>query len=108
MYEGCGFVKFSSREDAVAAMNALHGNYVMRVNFLYFLNSAQVSQVGALLMMYLFSLCHQGCDQPLIVRFADPKRPRPAESRSLYIFRFRPSPYHFLLVILYSKKLADL
>ncbi|XP_010928319.1 flowering time control protein FCA isoform X2 [Elaeis guineensis] len=49
---GCGFVKFSTRDDAVAAMNALHGNYVMR-----------------------------GCDQPLIVRFADPKRPRPAEPR---------------------------
>ncbi|KAJ6834186.1 flowering time control protein FCA-like isoform X2 [Iris pallida] len=33
---------------AAAAMNALHGTYTMR-----------------------------GCDQPLIVRFADPKRPRP-------------------------------
>ncbi|KAF0915359.1 hypothetical protein E2562_035850 [Oryza meyeriana var. granulata] len=49
---GCGFVKFSSREPALAAMNALSGNYVMR-----------------------------GCEQPLIIRFADPKRPRPGESR---------------------------
>ncbi|ONK70357.1 uncharacterized protein A4U43_C05F32890 [Asparagus officinalis] len=47
---GCGFVKFSNREMAAAAMNALHGTYVMR-----------------------------GCDQPLIVRFADPKRPRPEQ-----------------------------
>ncbi|KAL5201550.1 hypothetical protein ABZP36_035904 [Zizania latifolia] len=49
---GCGFVKFSSREPALAAMNALSGNYVMR-----------------------------GCEQPLVIRFADPKRPRPGESR---------------------------
>uniref|UniRef100_A0A0E0IGF5 Flowering time control protein FCA n=1 Tax=Oryza nivara TaxID=4536 RepID=A0A0E0IGF5_ORYNI len=49
---GCGFVKFSSREPALAAMSALSGNYVMR-----------------------------GCEQPLIIRFADPKRPRPGESR---------------------------
>ncbi|KAL5205867.1 hypothetical protein ABZP36_034076 [Zizania latifolia] len=49
---GCGFVKFSSREPALAAMNALSGNYVMR-----------------------------GCEQPLVIRFADPKRPRHGESR---------------------------
>ncbi|KAK3129284.1 hypothetical protein QOZ80_6BG0476300 [Eleusine coracana subsp. coracana] len=49
---GCGFVKFSSRESAVAAMNALNGTYIMR-----------------------------GCEQPLVIRFADPKRPRPGESR---------------------------
>ncbi|CAL5075333.1 unnamed protein product [Urochloa decumbens] len=49
---GCGFVKFSSKEPAVAAMNALSGTYIMR-----------------------------GCEQPLIIRFADPKRPRPGESR---------------------------
>lgn len=47
---GCGFVKFLNREMASAAMNALHGTYIMR-----------------------------GCDQPLIVRFADPKRPRPEQ-----------------------------
>ncbi|PNT62821.1 hypothetical protein BRADI_4g08727v3 [Brachypodium distachyon] len=46
---GCGFVKFSSKEPALAAMNSLSGTY--------------------------------GCEQPLIVRFADPKRPRPGESR---------------------------
>jgi len=50
---GCGFVKFSSKESAVAAMNALNGTYIMR-----------------------------GCEQPLVIRFADPKRPRPGESRS--------------------------
>lgn len=26
----------------------------------------------------------QGCEQPLTVRFADPKRPRPGESRYLF------------------------
>ncbi|KAM7488035.1 hypothetical protein LguiB_025519 [Lonicera macranthoides] len=49
---GCGFVKYSQREMALAAINALNGIYIMR-----------------------------GCDQPLSVRFADPKRPRPGESR---------------------------
>ncbi|KAL8140359.1 hypothetical protein V2J09_006380 [Rumex salicifolius] len=49
---GCGFVKFSQRDSAMAAINALNGIYTMR-----------------------------GCDQPLIVRFADPKRPRAGESR---------------------------
>ncbi|PON93153.1 RNA binding protein [Trema orientale] len=49
---GCGFVKYSQREMALAAINALNGSYTMR-----------------------------GCDQPLTVRFADPKRPRPGESR---------------------------
>ncbi|KAK3018599.1 hypothetical protein RJ639_004931 [Escallonia herrerae] len=49
---GCGFVKFYHREMALAAISALNGIYTMR-----------------------------GCDQPLTVRFADPKRPRPGESR---------------------------
>ncbi|KAJ8634980.1 hypothetical protein MRB53_009247 [Persea americana] len=49
---GCGFVKFSHREMAEAAIRALNGTYLMR-----------------------------GCDQPLTVRFADPKRPRAGESR---------------------------
>ncbi|XP_075477859.1 flowering time control protein FCA isoform X2 [Primulina tabacum] len=49
---GCGFVKYSQREMAQAAINALNGIYTMR-----------------------------GCEQPLNVRFADPKRPKPGESR---------------------------
>ncbi|KAL3812258.1 hypothetical protein ACJIZ3_013526 [Penstemon smallii] len=49
---GCGFVKYSQRESAQAAIDALNGTYTMR-----------------------------GCDQPLSVRFADPKRPRPGELR---------------------------
>ncbi|KAK6930307.1 RNA recognition motif domain, partial [Dillenia turbinata] len=49
---GCGFVKYSQRDMAMAAINALNGIYTMR-----------------------------GCDQPLTVRFADPKRPRAGESR---------------------------
>ncbi|XP_010551100.1 PREDICTED: flowering time control protein FCA-like isoform X2 [Tarenaya hassleriana] len=49
---GCGFVKYSNKETAMAAINGLSGVYTMR-----------------------------GCNQPLIVRFADPKRSRPGESR---------------------------
>ncbi|KAF3456378.1 hypothetical protein FNV43_RR01028 [Rhamnella rubrinervis] len=49
---GCGFVKYSQREMALAAINSLNGCYTMR-----------------------------GCDQPLTVRFADPKRPKPGDSR---------------------------
>ncbi|GAB2298446.1 hypothetical protein Dimus_032511 [Dionaea muscipula] len=49
---GCGFVGFTYREMAVAAINGLNGTYVMR-----------------------------GCDQPLVVRFADPKKPRIREPR---------------------------
>lgn len=51
---GCGFVKYSHREMALAAINALNGSYTMR-----------------------------GCDQPLTVRFADPKRPRQGDSRGI-------------------------
>ncbi|KAG6726258.1 hypothetical protein I3842_02G072200 [Carya illinoinensis] len=65
---GCGFVKYSHRDMAVAAINALNGIYTMR-----------------------------GCDQPLTVRFADPKRPRPGDSRGVPAFggpgvgpRFQP------------------
>ncbi|KAF7806813.1 flowering time control protein FCA isoform X1 [Senna tora] len=50
---GCGFVKYSNRDMALEAINALNGIYTMR-----------------------------GCDQPLTVRFADPKRPRQGDSRS--------------------------
>ncbi|CAA6672611.1 unnamed protein product [Spirodela intermedia] len=46
---GCGFVKFSHRDMASAAIDALNGKYTMR-----------------------------GCDQPLTVRFADPKKGGPA------------------------------
>ncbi|XP_050374721.1 flowering time control protein FCA [Argentina anserina] len=49
---GCGFVKYSQRDMALSAINGLNGRYTMR-----------------------------GCEQPLTVRFADPKRPRPGESR---------------------------
>nr|AKX70380.1 flowering time control protein FCA [Arabidopsis lyrata subsp. petraea] len=51
---GCGFVKYSSKETAMAAIDGLNGTYTMR-----------------------------GCNQPLIVRFADPKRPKPGESRDM-------------------------
>ncbi|KAL6519756.1 hypothetical protein OROMI_032650 [Orobanche minor] len=51
---GCGFVKYCQRSMAQAAINALSGTYTMR-----------------------------GCDQPLTVRFADPKRLRPGDSRGV-------------------------
>ncbi|XP_028753567.1 flowering time control protein FCA [Neltuma alba] len=64
---GCGFVKYSHRDMALAAINALNGIYTMR-----------------------------GCDQPLTVRFADPKRPRQGDSRSpAFGSRFEvPGPRH--------------
>ncbi|KAK6937257.1 WW domain [Dillenia turbinata] len=49
---GSGFIKFASREMALSAIKALNGTYTMR-----------------------------GCDHPLIVRFADPKKPRIGELR---------------------------
>ncbi|GAB2265701.1 hypothetical protein Dimus_000740 [Dionaea muscipula] len=49
---GSGFVKFSNRDSAMAAINGLNGIYTM-----------------------------MGSDRPLIVRFADTKRPRPGETR---------------------------
>ncbi|XP_038907167.1 LOW QUALITY PROTEIN: flowering time control protein FCA [Benincasa hispida] len=49
---GCGFVKYSHRDMALAAINALNGIFTMR-----------------------------GCDQPLSVRFADPKKPKSGDSR---------------------------
>uniref|UniRef100_A0A7N0TSY2 Flowering time control protein FCA n=1 Tax=Kalanchoe fedtschenkoi TaxID=63787 RepID=A0A7N0TSY2_KALFE len=51
---GCGFVKYSEREMAIAAINALNGRCTMK-----------------------------GCDQPLTVRFAEPKRQRFGEPSSL-------------------------
>nr|ART33343.1 flowering time control protein [Tapiscia sinensis] len=50
---GCGFVQLSHRDMAAAAIKALNGIFMMR-----------------------------GCDQPLIVRFAEPKKPRTGEPRS--------------------------
>ncbi|CAH9102915.1 unnamed protein product [Cuscuta europaea] len=50
---GFAFVQFSRRDMAVAAISALHGTYTMR-----------------------------GCDHPLIVRFADPRKPRLGDSRA--------------------------
>lgn len=63
---GCAFVQYYQREMAVVAINALNGTYMMR-----------------------------GCDQPLIVRFADPKKPKAVESRGFSKFGgscFGPCP----------------
>ncbi|CAJ1874790.1 unnamed protein product [Sphenostylis stenocarpa] len=53
---GYAFVKFSNREMALAAIKGLNRTFTMR-----------------------------GCDHPLIVRFADPKKPRMGESRGNYL-----------------------
>ncbi|KAI3514712.1 hypothetical protein L1887_13347 [Cichorium endivia] len=49
---GMGFITFSHKDMAVAAINGLSGSYVMK-----------------------------GCEQPLVVRFADPKKPKTWENR---------------------------
>lgn len=53
---GYGFVKFYNREMALAAIKGLDRTFTMR-----------------------------GCDQPLIVRFAEPKKPRMGELRGNYL-----------------------
>ncbi|PIA61009.1 hypothetical protein AQUCO_00300497v1, partial [Aquilegia coerulea] len=55
---GRGFVEFVQRDMVLAAINALNGTYVMT-----------------------------GCDQPLIVRFAHPRKPKAGESRNDAAFR---------------------
>ncbi|GLJ08157.1 hypothetical protein SUGI_0082410 [Cryptomeria japonica] len=50
---GCAFVKYPSREMAAAAINKLHGSFTMK-----------------------------GCNQPLTVRFAEPKRPKVGDARN--------------------------
>ncbi|XP_039047957.1 flowering time control protein FCA-like isoform X2 [Hibiscus syriacus] len=62
---GCGFVQFSHREMAQAAIRGLSGIFTMK-----------------------------GCDQPLIVRFANPKRPRNGEPRGNYAFNSITSGSH--------------
>ncbi|KAJ0113656.1 hypothetical protein Patl1_00852 [Pistacia atlantica] len=54
---GCGFVQFSHRDMALAAIKGLNGIFTM-----------------------------SGSDQPLIVRIADPKKPRIGEQRGSYAF----------------------
>lgn len=85
VFEGCGFVKFSNRDMALAAIQALNGIFVMRVMlfnwFLIFTNYLIV--LRRYLHLILFPLLLQGCAQPLIVRFADPKKPREIERRLL-------------------------
>ncbi|KAK4848869.1 hypothetical protein QYF36_018187 [Acer negundo] len=54
---GSGFVQFSCKDMAMAAIKGLNGTFMMR-----------------------------GCDQPLIVRIADPKKPRTGEPRGNHSF----------------------
>ncbi|XP_052489391.1 flowering time control protein FCA isoform X2 [Gossypium raimondii] len=64
-HRGCGFVQFSQRDMAQAAIRGLSGIFTMK-----------------------------GCDQPLIVRSANPKRPRNGEPRGNYAFNSMPSGPH--------------
>ncbi|TYH10085.1 hypothetical protein ES288_A07G150200v1 [Gossypium darwinii] len=64
-HRGCGFVQFSQRDMAQAAMRGLSGIFTMK-----------------------------GCDQPLIIRSANPKRPRNGEPRGNYAFNSMPSGPH--------------
>eukprot|EP00271_Cylindrocystis_brebissonii_P005206 TRINITY_DN17172_c0_g1_i1.p1 TRINITY_DN17172_c0_g1~~TRINITY_DN17172_c0_g1_i1.p1 ORF type:complete len:688 (+),score=262.13 TRINITY_DN17172_c0_g1_i1:187-2250(+) len=54
MSRGCAFVKFHSRETAQAAIDGLHGKFTA-----------------------------EGMEQPVAVRFADPKRQRPGEAQRI-------------------------
>lgn len=92
-FEGCGFVKLSNRDMAVAAINALNGNYVMRVKHFTCFNVLLLGVLFLPLINFFFTLI-KGCDQPLIVRFADPKKPRIGESR--FFFLKIPLSLHFL------------
>ncbi|KAL1542622.1 flowering time control protein FCA-like [Salvia divinorum] len=71
---GCGFVEYISRDMALAAIHALNGIYVMR-----------------------------GCDQPLIVRFADPKKPRIGDSRPT-LYSNDPASVHMLPIEMQQMK----
>lgn len=51
---GCGFVKFSGREMAIAAMSALNGTYVMRVNSIYLLELVKYKQLWCHWSWFIF------------------------------------------------------
>ena len=75
--EGCGFVKYSHRDMALAAINGLNGIYTMRVRSACFFYNVRFTEYN--IKCHLFTSIFwtvQGCEQPLTVRFADPKRPR--------------------------------
>ncbi|XP_030493610.2 flowering time control protein FCA isoform X2 [Cannabis sativa] len=62
---GCGFVRFSHADMAATAIKALNGTYTMR-----------------------------GCDRPLAVRFAEPKKVRNGEGRNNKMFSGMPFGPH--------------
>lgn len=51
-FEGCGFVKFSHRDMAVAAINALNGIYTMRVS-VFFPFALVMFQIGFIALMVI-------------------------------------------------------
>ncbi|RDX80168.1 Flowering time control protein FCA, partial [Mucuna pruriens] len=68
---GYAFVKFSNREMASAAIKGLNRIFTMRVKLFYLIDTYYSVH---------FRLLAKGCDHPLIVRFADPKKPKTGES----------------------------
>ena len=54
-FEGCGFVKFSNREMAMAAINALNGIYTMKVSLLRCFDDVMVIS-SAIEVIHLSSL----------------------------------------------------
>ncbi|KAK2990212.1 hypothetical protein RJ640_014664 [Escallonia rubra] len=91
--QGCCFIKYATSEEADGAIRALHNQHTLpggvgpiQVRYA----DGERERVGAVeYKLFVGSLNKQatekeveeGCDQPLTVRFADPKRPRPGESR---------------------------
>lgn len=82
-FEGYAFVKFSNREMALAAIKGLNKTFTMRVKLIYLIDT-YYSVHFQMLAKVLF-LITQGCDHPLIVRFADPKKPKTGESRFFFL-----------------------
>lgn len=87
-FEGCGFVQFSHRDMALAAIKGLNGIFTMSVKFIYCFvcNSVFIVFLKDIMLSLSFFFI-QGSDQPLIVRIADPKKPRIGEQR-FYCFDF--------------------
>lgn len=68
---------------AIAAIHALNGTYVMRVSLYVCMSdfSFFFLKLIPMLLIVMVILFVKGCDQPLIVRFAAPKKPRVGDSR---------------------------
>ncbi|GER26098.1 RNA binding, partial [Striga asiatica] len=66
------------RDMEQGAINALNGTYTMRVSSFHLHSIPSHRQ-----LVYHMNFPFLGCDQPLTIRFADHKRPKPGYSRLL-------------------------